>query len=123
MAPSDCTVTIIEDGLAVRRRQTVASETPSMEQPCQLSNVDIEKRRSWRSTLECRSLISSTSGTNVGFDVVDLGSAVPTTIPLHATVRASKGPSASNCGHRSEATAGFSSTTGVNLDGSSPDAR
>jgi hypothetical protein len=72
---SACTVTIVEDGLPYDVG-SCGTEPPSMEQPCQLSDVstdggDVEF------DLLCRSLISST--TENGFDVGAVGGG-PTTI-------------------------------------------
>lgn len=72
---SECTVTIVEDGLPYDVGNC-GSEPPSMEQPCQLSNVSTEGG-DVEFDLFCRSLISST--TENGFDVGAVGGG-PTTI-------------------------------------------
>lgn len=72
---SACNITIIEDGLPYDVG-TCGDAAPSIEQPCQLSNV-LAQGGEVSFELECKSLISSTSGN--GFDVGALGGG-PTTI-------------------------------------------
>ena len=75
--PTGCTVTIVEGGLPYDLGDC-GSELPSTAQPCQLSNV-VSENGEVSFDLECRSLMSSATGTLVGFDVVDAGGG-PTTI-------------------------------------------
>ena len=70
-----CNVTITEDGAAYDLGGC-GTEAPSMEQPCQLSNISTEGGEVVFD-LECKSLISRT--TTNGFDVGALGGG-PTTI-------------------------------------------
>ncbi len=70
-----CNVTITEDELAYNIGGC-GIETPSMLQPCQLSNIDVTGS-SVTLDLECDSLLSSTS--DLGFDVGAVGGG-PTTI-------------------------------------------
>lgn len=69
MESSACSVTIIEDGLAYDVG-TCGADPPSMEQPCQLSNITTENGEV-AFDLRCRTLISSTSGN--AFDVGAVG--------------------------------------------------
>lgn len=62
---SSCNVTIVEDELPYDLG-ACGSEPPSMEQPCQLSNVSTEGNEVTLD-LQCDSLLSSTTG--FGFDV------------------------------------------------------
>lgn len=70
-----CNVTIIEDGLPYDVG-ACGRETPSIEQPCQLSDVSVEGGNVVFG-LECDNLLSSTTG--LGFDVGAVGGG-PTTI-------------------------------------------
>jgi len=70
-----CNVTIIEDGLPYDLGRC-GSEPPSMEQPCQLSDISLEDNEI-SFGLECASLLSST--TDLAFDVGAVGGG-PTTI-------------------------------------------
>jgi hypothetical protein len=70
-----CNVTIIEDQVSYSIGGC-GEEAPSMAQPCQLSDVSTEGNEVVL-TLECHSLISSTTG--AGFDVGAVGGG-PTTI-------------------------------------------
>jgi hypothetical protein len=72
---TSCNVTIIEDGLPYDVG-ACGTEEPSMEQPCQLSEVSVEGGNVVFN-LECDSLLSSTTG--LGFDVGAVGGG-PTTI-------------------------------------------
>jgi hypothetical protein len=72
---SACNVTIIEDGLPYDIGGC-GSEPPSIEQPCQLSNISVEGDEI-SFGLECDSLLSST--TDLAFDVGAVGGG-PTTI-------------------------------------------
>lgn len=72
---SGCNVTIVEDGLAYDVGGC-GDDAPSMEQPCQLSNISIDGGEVVFD-LECVSLLSST--TENGFDVGAVGGG-PTTI-------------------------------------------
>jgi hypothetical protein len=67
--PTACNVTIIEDGLPYDVG-ACGTEEPSMEQPCQLSEVSVEGGNVVFN-LECDSLLSSTTG--LGFDVGAVG--------------------------------------------------
>ena len=64
-----CNVTIIEDGLPYDIG-ACGTEPPSMQQPCQLSNVSVEGSEV-SFDVECDSLLSSTTGQ--GFDVGAVG--------------------------------------------------
>jgi len=70
-----CNVTIIEDELPYDIG-ACGTEPPSMEQPCQLSNVSVEGGEVVFD-LECDAILSSTTG--LGYDVGALGGG-PTTI-------------------------------------------
>ena len=70
-----CNVTIIEDELPYDIG-ACGTEPPSMEQPCQLSNVSVEGDEVVFD-LECDAMLSSTTG--LGYDVGALGGG-PTTI-------------------------------------------
>jgi hypothetical protein len=72
---SGCNVTIIENGLPYDMG-ACGTEPPSMEQPCQLSNISVEGNEV-TFDLECDSLLSST--TEWVFDVGAVGGG-PTTI-------------------------------------------
>jgi hypothetical protein len=65
-----CNVTIIEDQVPYDIG-TCGEDPPSMEQPCQLSNISTEGGEVIFN-LECRSLLSSVTGTS-GFDVGAVG--------------------------------------------------
>lgn len=67
--PSACNVTIIEDGLPYDIG-ACGMDPPSIEQPCQLSNVAVEGNEI-SFDLQCDSLISSTTG--FAFDVSAVG--------------------------------------------------
>ena len=64
-----CNVTIFEDGLAYDTG-ACGTDPPSMEQPCQLSNVSVEGSEV-AFDLQCRSLLSGV--TLMGFDVGAVG--------------------------------------------------
>jgi hypothetical protein len=72
---STCNVTIVEDELAYDIGQC-GTDPPSVEQPCQLSNLSLDGS-SISFDLQCESLLSST--TELGFDVGATGGG-PTTI-------------------------------------------
>ena len=72
---SECTVTIVEDGLPYDVGRC-GTEPPSLEQPCRLTNVSTGNG-AVVFDLECHSLISSTTGN--AFDVGAVGGG-PTTI-------------------------------------------
>jgi hypothetical protein len=75
VGPTSCDVTIIEDQLPYDIG-TCGQDPPSMEQPCQLTNVStVGGEVSF--SLQCVSLLSSTS--SLGFDVGAVGGG-PTTI-------------------------------------------
>jgi hypothetical protein len=65
-----CNVTIIEDQVPYDIG-TCGEDAPSMEQPCQLSNISTQGNEVIFN-LECRSLLSSVTGTS-GFDVGAVG--------------------------------------------------
>ena len=69
MQQTACNVTIIEDGLAYDVG-TCGEDPPSMEQPCQLSNISTEGGEVVFD-LECDALLSSVTGN--GFDVGAVG--------------------------------------------------
>jgi hypothetical protein len=75
VGPAACNVTIIEDEVSYDIGGC-GQEAPSMAQPCELSNVSAEGSEVVFG-LECRSLMSSTTG--AGFDVGAVGGG-PTTI-------------------------------------------
>jgi hypothetical protein len=80
--PGGCFVNIVENGIPYGGLAFGAcgSEPPSIEQPCQLSNV-VSQNGEVSFDLECRSLMSSTLGTLEGYDVVGLEDRTgPTTI-------------------------------------------
>jgi hypothetical protein len=72
---SACNVTVVEDGLPYDVG-ACGGDPPSMDQPCQLSNIATDGGEV-AFDLQCRSLLSSTSG--LGFDVGAVGGG-PTTI-------------------------------------------
>ena len=72
---SGCNVTIIENELPYDMG-ACGTEPPSMEQPCQLSNVSVESSDAVFD-LQCNSILSNTTGQ--GFDVGAVGGG-PTTI-------------------------------------------
>jgi hypothetical protein len=73
--PSACNVTIIESGLPYDIGRC-GNAAPSMEQPCQLSNISVQGN-AISVDLQCDSLLSSTTG--LAFDVGAVGGG-PTTI-------------------------------------------
>jgi hypothetical protein len=73
--PSTCNVTIVEDQLPYDIG-TCGTDPPSIEQPCQLSNISVDGS-AISFDLQCEGLLSSTTG--FGFDVGATGGG-PTTI-------------------------------------------